>query len=53
MAYQDIDAQIAVLLRGEKLEEEQVKSLCERGMEIVAMESNVQAVCLPLMCALY
>jgi hypothetical protein len=32
----DVDAQIEVLRRGEKLTEEQVKVLCERAKEILA-----------------
>ena len=44
MSYQDVDAWIATLFAGGKLEEAQVKSLCERAKEILAKESNVTAV---------
>eukprot|EP00042_Codosiga_hollandica_P020922 m.70187 g.70187 ORF g.70187 m.70187 type:complete len:308 (-) comp50113_c0_seq1:237-1160(-) len=44
----DIDAQIETLRRGEKLDEEQVKTLCERAKEILSKESNVQPVPCPV-----
>ena len=42
----DVDGYIETLLKGEKLEDAQVKNMCERAKEILAKESNVQGVCL-------
>ena len=35
---------VAQLMRGEKLEEDHVKFLCDKAREILATESNVQGV---------
>jgi hypothetical protein len=47
-AYGDLDAQIATLMTGEKLGEEQVRQLCEKAREILAKEGNVQGVPCPV-----
>ena len=47
-AFGDLDAQIEQLRGGEKLSEEQVRLLCEKAREILALESNVQGVPCPV-----
>jgi serine/threonine-protein phosphatase 4 catalytic subunit len=44
----DLDRQIEVLRRCEYLKESEVKELCEKAMEILIEESNVQRVDTPV-----